>query len=326
MLGQDIVYMSTHSRMKTPKHVGLAVTLHHLTGSKQLVALLNKMGHCTSYDDVEIINTSLAREISARSEEHGVVVPSNISPGVFIQCAADNNDLNEETLDGKQTTHATTIVVYQREPFGPKLPRKPLADHSTKRRSLGSSVPTQTIHDFGVHGRRPQVTTYLGRVQEDEYSSRNDRDPSMDSQDFAWFLLRLNKDETILSTTNDATVAEQTTPSWSAFNAMISTNVWPRTNIGYCPMIAGSSTEYSTIYTVMKTVQATCASLGQTNSVVTFDLAIYCKAKEIQWRHPNEFKDLVIRMGGFHTALKFLSVIGKKFKESGIEELLAESG
>ena len=232
MLGQDMVYMSTHSRVKTPKHVGLAVTLHHLTGSKQLVALLNKMGHCTSYVDVEIINTSLAREISARSEEHGVVIPSNISPGVFIQCAADNNDLNEETLDGKQTTHAVTIVVYQREPFGPKLPRKPLADHSTKGRSLGSSVPTQTIQVFGVHGRRPQVTTYLGRVQEDEYSSRNDRDPSMDSQDFAWFLLRLNKDGTILSTTNDATVAEQTTPSWSAFNAMISTNVSPRTNIG----------------------------------------------------------------------------------------------
>ena len=71
----------------------------------------------------------------------------------------------------------------------------------------------------------------------------------------------------------------------------------------------------------MKTVQAICASLGQTNSV-TFDLAIYCKAKEIQWRHPNEFKDLVIRMGGFHIALNFLSVIRKKFKESGIEELL----
>ena len=32
-----------------------------------------------------------------------------------MQFAADNNDLNEETLDGKikSTTHATTLVVYQ---------------------------------------------------------------------------------------------------------------------------------------------------------------------------------------------------------------------
>ena len=50
------------------------------------------------------------------------------------------------------------------------------------------------------------------------------------------------------------------------------------------------------------------------------------KPKEIQWRYPNEFKNLTIRIGGFHIALNFLSVIGKQFKESGIEELLIESG
>ena len=119
MLGQDMVHTAMPSRVKTPKHIGLAVTAHHLTGSKQIVTLLNKMGHCSSYDDVEVINTGLAREIKAKAEEVGVVIPSNISPGVFAQFAADNNDLNEETLDGKQTTHATTIVAYQREQFGP---------------------------------------------------------------------------------------------------------------------------------------------------------------------------------------------------------------
>ena len=31
-------------------------------------------------------------------------------------------------------------------------------------------------------------------------------------------------------------------------------------------------------------------------------------------------------MGGFHITLNFLSVIGKKFEESGIEDLLTESG
>ena len=91
-------------------------------------------------------------------------------------------------------------------------------------------------------------------------------------------------------------------------------------------MIAGSPTEYSTVYTVLKTVQAMTKSLDQRNSVVTFDLAIYTKAKEIQWRYPEEFETLVVRMGGFHIALNFLSVIGKKFEESGIKDLLTESG
>ena len=116
-------------------------------------------------------------------------------------------------------------------------------------------------------------------------------------------------------------------PGWSGFNAIVSSSsAPPLTNIGYCPMIAGSSTEYSTIYTVMQNVHKMITSLGQSHSVITFDLAIYMKAKEIQWRFPEEFDDMVIRMGGFHIALNYLAVIGKKFEYSGLEDLLIESG
>ena len=138
-------------------------------------------------------------------------------------------------------------------------------------------------------------------------------------------MLRLNKHNSLVSD-SDAENDQQTIPSWSAFNATVSPVTAQRTNVGYCPMIAGSSTEYSTIYTVMKTIQDISAILGQTKSVVVFDLVIYSKAKEIQWRRPNEFKHLVIRIGGFHIALIFLSVIGKKIEESDIEDLLVESG
>ena len=180
-------------------------------------------------------------------------------------------------------------------------------------------------HEFGVRGRKPSVTSFLGKAQ-NGYNSQDDKETNMDSQDFAWFLLRLNKNGGLLSIIDEINESQQTTPSWSAFHAMVSAICMPRPNIGYCPMIAGSSTEYSTIYTVMKTIQAVTESLGQNDSVVTFDLAIYKKAKEIQWGYPNEFKHLIIRMGGFHIALNFLSAIGKKFQESGIEDLLMESG
>ena len=58
----------------------------------------------------------------------------------------------------------------------------------------------------------------------------------------------------------------------------------------------------------------------------TFDLAIYSKAKEIQWRFPDEFSIVVVRMGGFHIALNFLSLLGKKFGASGLDDLLIKSG
>ena len=49
------------------------------------------------------------------------------------------------------------------------------------------------------------------------------------------------------------------------------------------------------------------------------------KTKEIQWRHPEEFDDTVIRMGGFHIALHYLAVIGKMFRDSGLLDLIIES-
>lgn len=323
MIGQDIVHATSHSRIKTPKHIGLAVTLHHLTGSKQIVTLLNRMGHCSSYEDVEIVNTSLATEIAAKVNDFGVIIPTNITPGVFVEFAADNNDLEEETLDGKQTTHATTLVAYQREQYGPIPAQEIHGDHSVKRRSLTAPLPlNQQIHEFSSHGKRPAVVSFQGKFKEEWYSCSKDIRSEAERKDLAWVLLRSHPCELLSTEVNDE---QQSLPGWSAFNAQMSSEIAPRTKIGYCPMINGSSTEYSTIYTVLKTVQSMMSCLNQKNSVITFDLAIYMKAKEIQWRCADEFKDLVIRMGGFHIALNFLSVIGKKFKESGLEDLLIES-
>ena len=60
-------------------------------------------------------------------------------------------------------------------------------------------------------------------------------------------------------------------------------------------MIAGSLTEYSTICAALKTVQEMSKHLQQsTAAVITFELTIYSRAKEIHWRYPEEFQNLVI--------------------------------
>ena len=79
--------------MKLPKQIGLAMAVRHLTGSKQLVCLLIRMGPSSSYNELQAVDTSLATEVLAKVETYGTVIPSNISPGSFVQFAADNNDL-----------------------------------------------------------------------------------------------------------------------------------------------------------------------------------------------------------------------------------------
>ena len=73
--------------------------------------------------------------------------------------------------------------------------------------------------------------------------------------------------------------------------------------------------------------QAINTTMGQGDTmIITFDLAIFVKAKQIQWRFANKFSDVVSSLGTFHIALNFLTVIGKKYLNSGLEDLPIVSG
>ena len=114
-------------------------------------------------------------------------------------------------------------------------------------------------------------------------------------------------------------------PSWSAMHARLS-EPSVKTEIGYLPLWDSEPKDLTTIYSIMKAIQAITHHLGQENTIITFDQAIYKLAKEIQWKNPVEFSDTVIRMGGFHILLNFMGTIGKMMDGSGIIEWLTESG
>ena len=98
-----------------------------------------------------------------------------------------------------------------------------------------------------------------------------------------------------------------------------------KTTIGYCQLLKSSPTKDDTVYEVMKRMLEMSYVLGQDRAVSTVDLAIYTKAKAIQWNFPETFEKLVIRLGGFHICLNFLGTIGAIYKSSGLEEWMIDS-
>ena len=69
------------------------------------------------------MDTSIPKEVLAKAQEYGTVVPSNICPGLFAHLAADNDDINEETLDAKvQHTERQWFFIRKKKQFGPKWP------------------------------------------------------------------------------------------------------------------------------------------------------------------------------------------------------------
>ncbi len=58
-IAQDCVYAVGGSW--TPKHIGIALTLHQATRSKELVNLFHNAGHCINYKDVLKVDATLAK-------------------------------------------------------------------------------------------------------------------------------------------------------------------------------------------------------------------------------------------------------------------------
>ena len=150
------------------------------------MTMLNRMGNSSSYDEVESVDTSLAVEILAKSEQNQVVLPLNISPGVFLQAAADNNAINDETLDGKNTTHATTLAVFQRKSFGPECPPQVFGNHTVRKRSIKVRGNFNDVLEYSSRGKRPNITTYLGTLKDESLEVGGDKCISSCIADLVW--------------------------------------------------------------------------------------------------------------------------------------------
>lgn len=115
-IAQDLM-MYIKPKIRTPKAVCLGVFVKTMTNSKAVIDHLHKLGHSLSYKDILAIDTNLAKQILDDASKVGMVVPPNLrhrnTGGGLLQAAADNIDFSEETIDGKNTTHATSAVIYQ---------------------------------------------------------------------------------------------------------------------------------------------------------------------------------------------------------------------
>jgi len=115
-------------------------------------------------------------------------------------------------------------------------------------------------------------------------------------------------------------------PGWTGFNASLqSSNIPPVSKIGYLPVIDASPTDLSTVYTILLRSIDMADRLGLESITVVFDQAIYAKAQQIRWQNYDLQQRLVVRFGEFHTTMSYLAIIGKRFQDSGLEDILIEA-
>ncbi len=211
----------------------------------------------------------------------------------FVDAAFDNFDLNEETLDGKITTHSMAAVLYQR--CGTLNDDQTIPQ--TRKKALDVKEYTEEpLHRYAKPQQRPEppympddslLEVYKAVIAKSRY------------KDLVWELAMF------------ASKGTHTIPAWSGSNAMTSDKTVPVATIRYLPFIHAPHTDLSTIYTTLLKLLTVAEKLGQPHILVTADLAIYLKAQQILWSKPESLAGKVtMRLGGMHLLMAFIASIG----------------
>lgn len=108
---------------------------------------------------------------------------------------------------------------------------------------------------------------------------------------------------------------------WTSFNQNQSEESLGMTSIGYMPIILTPAHALNTVK------MQTCGKkkkIGQNHVIVTKDEALFCKLMELKWANTDYLDCIIVRLGGLHTAMKFMVVIGKHIQSSGLLEAWVE--
>lgn len=236
------------------------------------------MGHCVSYSKILELQTAIAEQIilSDNVLPHSVLHSSNR----FTHYCWDNFDLLEETPTGSGTTHSVHGICLQEqeESTTGDIISQPIIHiiPKTKKRSITFVQPE--LPACSITKCEPEIHIKTSTTFDLDITRH---DPST----FLWFLHRV------------LTKHDRPIPNWFGWLYITSCqSAIKPSSVEYLRPIHSPATKKCTIQEVLKRSQKASQEKGQTNTVITLDLAMAKKALAVIYDSPVLYKDVFIRM------------------------------
>ena len=173
---QDILFCCRNGRILTPKHVSLDMAVRRVTGSPELITMLNKYGQTVSTSKLQEIEVTVGELRQLEGAEH---IPSNIVNHVPVMFVFDNNDFQEETPSGKCTTHCTNGIIIQNRVHTcmPPPAEVTIPSHRKNKRNLTYAPQPFSDYLFAPHvDRVPNATTLVTTLVHSSLKEACDQD------------------------------------------------------------------------------------------------------------------------------------------------------
>ena len=115
-------------------------------------------------------------------------------------------------------------------------------------------------------------------------------------------------------------------PTWAGCRSLLSNSRVTLMHVGFLPYIPHPVTDYSTICTALHNFQSVLAQLHQQSLPISCDEGVFRIVVDIYFQRPDEYKNLIPMLGGFHMGKAVEHCIRKFMKGSGIENAFVETG
>ena len=341
------------TRVETPLSVGLALTVHKKTRSKDLVNVLSQLEVGSSYNKVVNIEKRIACGVADRMKNTGgFCLPSFLMKGKSVYFAADNIDFLENTADGQNTLHGTLLVINQNkggndDESACELAAEPLhipdeivsVDVSTAYRNPPSieakpitvaefdfHVNDNVLQKYEVHDRAWLMASFFQRegVLISGNSVPEEQSTSQRSQSTA--------DPFTPQTSSPKPAKADVMPTWAATNSLLLQSlqgeVPPKLTQSaiVAPLFRRPPTDFAALYTVLCQAQGISAFVvgPDRKTIITLDLDLYERALKLQSSTGNT--NWILRVGELHACFASLHAIAKYIEDSGLESVSIEAG
>lgn len=313
---EDALFIVQRGKVQPQKHVALGMCIKTVTGSKKMVQVLNRFGHCLNYNKLEEVETATAERI----QERQLSCPEGTVIGSPMGLAFDNFDELTQTLSGADSLHDTMGILYQNIPDDdtdcPDVGRdaadrgKAPSKGSVTKKSRKRTLDTTNEMAIAPYRKVPKMTRFS--YTNSAVYSVPDVSVSAKYQDLLWMMSHA--------------VGTALHPMWIGFNAgLSSTDRLPKQEVRYMPNLKQPITSLDVVQETLLTTQRCAEECQQQYGVVSYDLNAAKPAWQIQITEAPRFDNVFIMPGSFHIEMAFFKALGKLVAESGGPAMLTES-
>ena len=298
----DSVETFRHSiENEPPLPVLIGLTVHAKSRRKSLVDSLAKKGLSINYDRVLELSRIISNQVCSDYQEKGFVSPKNLKDNIFTTAAIDNLDHNLTSVTAQKSFHGTTVSIFQ-HPSIPILPVLFRLETKNADRCSMLSLP----ESFTDIKPTPEIRA--------EPTQRSLTNCNFDGKSV------IGEMETWINVLRSDPV-EGTKIHFSGFYSDQSA-IPIQSGSHLLPLISEPVTAPATVrhatHIAKDIIRHT--NPGQV-SVITGDQPVYAIGKQLQWKFPNEFGDVLWMLGPLHIEQVYLKVIGDWLEKSGWTEI-----